>query len=187
LDKIRQLECPVGSYKLKDVVAPQESLALYITVNPRSQTLAARGSLKKLADLISNPYQGWNVHQEVMSQIQKAKSRTCWVDFDIDDKAVFDDKLPKLLQHIRDWIDDINSGFVISDIFKDACKVLETKGGYHILIDPAKIKSGNSKLWVKIWYKTIINLYEGKIDQVGDNMIPVVGCSQGDFVPRFLI
>lgn len=176
-DKIKQLECAVGSYRLKGVEAPQESLALYITVNPRSQTLAARGSLKKLADLVSNPYQGWNVHQEILSQIQKAKSRTCWVDFDIDlnssdgsGEAVFLNKFLEFKQVLipeDPWTYNSN------------IKLLKTHSGYHILINPVY------KFSCKFWYKLIIQTFS--VDQTGDNMIPVVGCSQGGFVPKFII
>lgn len=165
-DKIKQLECEYGSYSLKGTPAPQESLALYITVNPRSQKLASRNMLITLARLVGEPYNGHNLHQLALSEIQKAKSRTCWVDFDLDII-----KSEYQLNAIKKFLKET--------IGVGCWNVLETRGGYHILVNPKLLRINE-----KTWYKTIINSL--KCDVVGDNMIPVVGCTQGDFIPRFI-
>lgn len=42
VDKIRQLEISVDGYVLKGIKAPQETLALYISVNPRDMVKATK-------------------------------------------------------------------------------------------------------------------------------------------------
>ena len=184
-DKIKQLECELGSYKFKDVVAPQESLALYVTVNPRSQIIAAKNALRKLVDLATNPYNNWNVHQEVMSEIQKAKSRTCWVDFDID--LDMTSLTPENTQtHFMNAFTELTEKILHGDGWTHTphIKLLKTHSGYHILIDPRQY-STQSQFKVTDWYRVITDTFT--VDQSGDNMIPVVGCTQGGSMPYFIV
>ena len=160
--KIKQLECELGSYYLKGMAALQESLALYITVNPRSQITASRNMLIKLAHLVGEPYNGHNLHQIALSEIQKAKSYTRYVDFDIDSK--------------EEPLEDIKLK-LINIVDSDCWEILETRGGYHILVDPNNANN-------KFWYNDIKNSFV--CDVVGDNMIPVIGCTQGNFTPKFV-
>lgn len=163
--KIKQLECELGSYRQHDNPIPQECLALYINVNPRSFKRAAKESLKKFADLIASNSIGYNSHQEVLSQIQKAPSRKIYFDLDFDtDKDEFD-----LDENVFKFIN------------KDCVTILETRGGFHLLIELSKIE----EKFEKTWYKNLTSHKE--CDVAGDNMIPVPGCYQGGFTPKLLI
>ena len=96
-----------------------------------------------------------------MSEIQKAKSRTIYVDFD------FDTNEP--------------SAFDFSDVVNcEACTILDTRGGFHLLIEPDKVHDK----YKKSWYQNISK--RSGCDVRGDNMIPIVGCSQGNYIPYFL-
>jgi len=162
LEKIKQLECVIGSYKQQHQSIPQEALALYINPNPRSLEKATKNALVKFAELITKEYTGYNPHQEVMSEIQKTHSRKVFFDLDFDNV-----KVDLVLRQVKEYVN------------MDCVKVLKTKNGFHLLIELSKL----DKRFEKIWYDEICAI-EG-CDVRGDNLIPVVGCTQGEFVPYF--
>ena len=168
-DKIKQLELPFGRWKIKGQVAPQEGLVLYINPNPRCQVKAAKLMAKKCLDLIFDSAIGYNIQAEALSCIQRAKSRSVFVDFDIDEKEINLSELDRI--------------FPVDGLYE----LLETRGGYHVLVKPAKVKAHNKTgkdLIPHNWYKVIQEHFP--VDVSGDNMIPVAGCTQGGFMPKFL-
>lgn len=159
IDKIRQLECKVGSYKQDGIGIPQEALALYISPNPRNNYKATIKGIQRFAQLIENQNQNFNPHQEILSVIQQTAGTKKWVIFDIDTKEISKPEIENILG---------TSEFLF----------LETRGGFHVLVEPNKIPKSHSKTWHQ-------NL--SKISDVrGDCLIPVPGCCQGGFIPRFV-
>ncbi len=166
IDKIRQLEIPIGLWKLKELEAPQDSLALYISINPRCMKKATEMMGKKCWDLINS--KNYNIQAEALSCIQKSKSRTCYIDFDIDDKSI-----------------EIEEEWLKEQVGEDSYSILETRGGFHLLIEPEKATNFRKEYFNdKNWHQKIQQRYP--VDQSGDQLLPVVGTFQGGFVPKFL-
>ena len=161
-DKIRQLECAAGSYRQNGNAIPQEALALYITVNPRDLWKATYSSLVNFAKKIQAGHNSINPQQEAMNEIQVSCSNKYYIDVDVDIKD------PQILKQIKGFINP------------SCLTVLETRGGYHVLVKVSEIDPS----YKKSWYNNIMNL--AGIDQSGDNLIPVPGCTQGGFTPYFI-
>jgi len=157
-DKIKQLECELGAYKIKDKDAPQHALVLYISPNPRDIKKATYQLIKKAVNLLESNNNNYNIHQEAMSCIQRSRGTGYFVDFDIDTKNIDLTKLNKILP-------------------RDTYHIIETNGGYHILVESKSAPKTK-------WFKEITNTFD--VDQTGDQLLPVPGCVQGDFIPRFL-
>lgn len=163
--KIAQTETVIGSYGVKDVIVPQEALASYITVNPRSHKKAARAMLKRLADVVADNEPSPNVYQESLTALHQSVSRKIFTDIDFD-------------------VDNTRRGYILSEVKEmlnpDAVQVLLTRGGFHLLIRLDAIE----QKYVKSWYKNVSSL--PGVDICGDNMIPVPGTYQGGFTPKML-
>jgi len=167
-EKIKKIECEVGSYYQNHVPINQQALAIYITVNPRSYEKAAKESLKRFAELITNPYSGYNPHQEVLSEIQKACSRKIYMDIDFDFSDDDSIEFNYILGKINEYINE------------DCYTILKTRGGFHLLI---KLDNIDNK-YKKSWYQNLTSI--SGADVSGDVLIPIPGCIQGGFMPYFL-
>lgn len=167
--KIKQLETEVGNYRQKDVGVPQEALALYITVNPRDMYKASINTMVKLANCIRDQNVLMNPHQEALSEIQRTKSRTCVVDFDIDlDSATQAMEIGVAITSVK------------ASVNPEAVSYLKTRGGMHVLVDPAKVIPE----YKNKFYQNISKIKD--VDQAGDLLIPVPGTYQGGFTPHFI-
>lgn len=166
IHKIKQLECELGTYTQKETPIPQEALALYIHPNPRSQTKAMERMLRRGMDLILQPYSNYNVHQEALSAIQQSKSKNFVIDFDYDNVPV----------------DEFVYGILEIYINLSAVSIVKTRGGFHALVRPDLV----TKEYKTGWYTAMRSLIPEKDKAVGDLLMPVPGCTQGNFIPHFI-
>ena len=160
--KIQQLEVKVGTYKNNGLDVEQNSLVLYIHPNPRNLIKATESSVNILSKYLKQSYFGYNPHKVVLKEIQKSCSRTIFKDFDFDNVDIEVTKLK---------LDSI--------LNRDSYTIVKTKNGFHLLVEEEKI----SEEFKKNYYPKLSTL-EG-CDIKGDNLLPVIGCCQGDFTPYF--
>ena len=171
LHKLKQLECPLGSYvqykkNVPDNPIPQESLTVYMSVNPRSLSKSSVNSLKKFVDMVTdNKGHFFHPSNFAMSEIQRSKGRTDFVVFDVDSK---DTSVAETKSIIGDCCGNSSSALV-----------LETRGGFHVLVDPNKVADDKKKSWYNDLQKQL-----PCVDIVGDIMIPIPGTYQGGFTPK---
>ena len=172
--KLKQMECPIGSYiqyktNVPDNPVPQEALATYITINPRSLSLATRNSLKKFVEMVAdNPTQPFNPSNFAMSEIQRSKAKNHpYFILDIDRKDLD-------ISYTKKSLDEF--------LGTTPYHILETRGGYHILISLKEIDETKKKSW----YNNLKMVFHDDLDQAGDIMIPIPGTYQGGHTPKFI-
>jgi hypothetical protein len=157
--KVRQLECEIGAYQSGGVAVPENALALYVMPNPRSLIRATQKTLVELSRILIQPSGSRkNPHKVALSEIQKTASRKVYLEFDFDGDAVFE------------W--ENFEGIVNPE----AITVLDTRGGFHVLVELAKV----APEFKKSWYNKMV---AAGCDVRGDNLMPVPGCIQGGFIP----
>ena len=159
-NKIEQLEAKLGAYRIKGEPAPQEALVLYINPNPRNLEKASYDSIIQLTELLKRNNKNFNPHQEIMSTIQRSVGQKVYLDFDIDEKDFDLSRLDGVLN-------------------RSCLRIVQTRGGYHVLVKLADIEAR----FKKTFYQATMAL---GVDQTGDQVLPVPGCTQGGFLPRFI-
>lgn len=168
LHKIGELELPLGRYSQDSFEVQEDALALYITPNPRCMRKTGFALAGELIRRLENENQPFNPHSEAMTQAHKSKSRTVFVDFDLDldvPPEAKESELQRCMEIVR------------SIVGQSAVTFIETRGGLHCLVEPAKVAPGVG------WHQAITRQLD--VDQTGDLLLPVPGCCQGGFVPRF--
>lgn len=173
------IEINNNDWRIKGEAVPDEALCVYILPNPRSTKKALKLQFKKMLDYVLNENYDLSLVSEAYSMYQRCKSRTVFTDFDIDTKEI-------CLSDIRDVIP--------KDYDEGAVWFVESKGGYHLLINPEEavqaINTFNEQLdrtkdLTKLWHIKIRDIYP--IDKYGDQLLPFPGMVQGGFSPKLII
>lgn len=171
--KLRQMECEVGSYQFRGQTIPQEALCVYITPNPRDLTRAGLELLKGIAQKVADKVD-YNPKSLAMDCIQITSTRKIYFDTDIDLFGVqffHEADIERFKKELGEYIN------------LDCCTLIRTRGGVHCLIEKDKI----NKLYVKNWYQNISSMGNPlySITMNKDNLLPLIGTNQGGFTPHF--
>lgn len=183
--KLKQFNCQYGGYnKESDVDIPEEACVIYCTINPRSTIVAAKNLISTLAEHLfklttddEHRKKFQNLHQTTLSEIQKTRARKHYVDIDFDvvDKQAGRKYVTAFLQIIA------NAKY----------HIIETRGGYHILIEKKTITSDIGR----VMYKQLEVINREGQQHLGEkfeaiinrhDMLPIPGTKQGGFGVRIL-
>ena len=160
--KIKQLEVKIGAYTTDDgQPIPEESLALYITPNPRSFKKANKEIVRTI---FGNLLEGIHINPKVVtfSKLQTAQAEKKFVIFDVDYSEKNEYKQAEFLKTVA-W----KLGYTPL--------IIKTRGGFHILVEPSKTTE-------KVWHQNISVM----ADQIGDLLSPIPGCIQGGHIPYLI-
>jgi hypothetical protein len=167
--KIKALEIEEGTYTLKGLSIPNEALALYIDPNPKDLNKANAKLLMKLAHNLSTGKIDQNPVQLALTEIHKADAKKKFVHFDIDEECDF--------SQLGNYLN------------VDACTIVKTRGGYHLLINPKQIDGK----YMKTWWNNLISNYpidrnkrKTKQEEGNRMLLPMIGCNQGGYAPNII-
>ncbi|BBM82425.1 hypothetical protein UABAM_00768 [Candidatus Uabimicrobium amorphum] len=180
LRKLKQFNCQRGAYfdaEGNDI--REEACVVYCTANPRSTVAAAKNLITTFTDYLfslavssSERKKFTGIYQKTLSEIQKCRARKHYVDIDFD---VVDKNKGK--KYVRDFLQIIATS---------KHHIIETRGGYHILIEKQTMTADIGR----VMYKQIeaINregkqIFGEKFEVIinRQDMLPIPGTKQGGF------
>lgn len=165
LDLVKKYELPVGSYKDNGVPFPDNCLVVYGTTNSRNGRQAARKFIDEIMDAALNEKEekeGYifnHLSSALDAAIAKSKGDVKLITVDIDSKEEYPE--------VKEFLDE-------RKIKPKA--VVETRGGYHVMIGVNDLTSMKGELHKKFNTKHTI----------GDMFCAVPGTIQGGFPVRFV-
>lgn len=169
INKIRKLEVALGSYEVDGVKVEQDSLALYITPNPRNMHRAGLKLAQEIMQFVVDGKEIYNPEAMALNQIQVAGVKK-YFDLDIDIKSGH----VLYLDELRYWLSDKINPEAVRNI-------IETRGGYHVLVELDMIDDKYKKSWYNSMSTKDLRF---EVTKNGDNMLPCPGCVQSDFIPK---
>jgi hypothetical protein len=171
-EKILRLESPIGSFIRDNKPVPQEALALYIGINPRSLAKANKDLAIELVTNLADGKQDFNPISIATSAVHRATSRKILIDFDYD-------WLKNTLQEDVSVRTNSFINLIKSILPENGFKILRTHGGFHVLANIDQVKNA------KDWHQRLSAI--PTCDVKGTNTLtPVPGCTQGNFTPYFV-
>jgi len=170
IQKIEQMEVGVGVYTYEGKPIPEETLALYISPNPRSFHLGGVATLKQLVSELAEGKIRKNPHTTALNYIQTSSENKVYFDVDVDFLRSSD---------LQDFKVEISNFINL-----DCCTFIQTRGGYHVLVKLAQISSEFQKKWYQGF--TSLRFGEVQIMMNSDGLIPCPGTRQANFMPRLV-
>lgn len=167
-DRVKQLECEVGSYNKNGHAVPQDVLALYVNPSPRCMKRASVKLAHELLRLVSGEHDNYNLTQLALTASHRAKGKNQVVAFDYDLPS---ENLDELVKAQVELVKEV--------VNPEALTLTRTRGGIHVFVKPELVH----KEFTKSWYKDLLALPHADKDRAGDFETPAWGTFQGSFTP----
>jgi hypothetical protein len=162
---IRQWEVAEGIYQNDGIAIPQVNIGVYMGYNPKDQHKACFDLITQCLEVIRSDKQGINIKSMANDVIQSSNGTKHFIDIDVDVKEGEDYK-------------EI-AAFIRSVIAEEKLTFIKTNGGFHCLVRLDDLG--------KTWYNQIkAHTFKSDLNIMSNDLIPVVGCNQGKFVPHFM-
>ena len=159
---------------------PKNKLTVYANLRTTNSIKALREFNAKSFDrLTSNPNKMGDLNNLLLSCYQRSSGSKKFIDIDFD--------IPKdRIDLVRKLVEEINKRNHIKDFDSVNYKVIETNGGYHLLIEGKTIKSNIKKAidFVNEIAKKELDKYEIILNK--NAMVPIPGTYQAGFPVKFV-
>ncbi len=167
IQTIKQWEVEEGAYTSNGIPIPIMNLGVYIGFNPKNQYNACFELVNQCMAAIRSNKENINVKSMANDVIQGSNGTKNFIDIDVDIKEG-EDAL-EIERFIKSVIDESN------------LTLIKTNGGFHCLVKLDGLKHNMT------WYQQIkAHTFKSDLNIMSNDLIPVVGCNQGKYIPHFL-
>ncbi len=190
IQTIKQWEIEEGNYTSNGIPIDSRNLGVYMGFNPKNQHAACFELINKCLASIKSNQTNINVKSMANDVIQGANGTKNFMDIDVDIKEGED------YLEIKKYIESV--------VNPKYLKFIKTNGGFHCLVrlkervdkEYGGVKAYNVEIEYtkepdfsvnKNWYQQLQNHpFKSELNIMSHDLIPLVGCNQGKFVPHFL-
>lgn len=175
---IRQWEVAEGSYTSNDIAINQMNLGVYMGFNPKNQYNACFELINKCLASIRSNSGNINVKSMANDVIQGSNGTKNFIDVDVD------------IKEGEDYVEIVN--YIKDVVNNDRLTFIKTNGGFHALVNLTDC-DGEGKIGVVSpnygngWYvKLQRHPFKSELNIMSNDLVPVVGCNQGKYVPHII-
>lgn len=167
-DKIMQTiehwEVLEGTYTSRGASISNDNIGVYIGFNPKNQYNACFELINQCLENIKSNKTNINVKSMANDVIQGSNGTKNFIDIDVDIK---EGENYRLIQ-----------AFIVSVIPLVNLTFIKTQGGFHCLVRLEGLKGNNT------WYQKIqSHVFKSELNIMSNDLVPMVGCNQGKYVP----
>ena len=175
---IKQWEIEESGYDSNGTPIDIKNLGVYIGFNPKNQHKACFELINQCLEAIKSNKENINVKSMANDVIQGSNGTKNFIDVDVDIKE--DENYLDIVSYIKDLINPSRLTFI------------KTNGGFHALINLIKCEGEGRMMELSPnhgnqWYQKLQNHpFKSELNIMSNDLVPVVGCNQGKYIPHFL-